>query len=516
MTAHGSPVGKAIGEGSFGRIYATDKRYAVKIIPRGSLFRSSAELHTTDLNGLVYPLTLRHPAIVRCYNAYIGDKDISSVMDLYKNNIFCSSIFENPPVFRRLCSQMVSAVAYLTARGILHGDIKPQNILYRRAEDRTYTFALADFDLTQNQLCRSNQVEGYNLYTVNYRPPELLVPIGYVNQQADVWALGAALASAYHQDTFFQGQDENDVRAIIPKFIPIKATGLGRSWSVFLGKDLSGSLPESKLALNPRVDSFLRRMLQLDPKDRVDIFELQHDDFLSIPDKIPANTCLDRVEYFDRRIDWSPLAHDKLSCADKWDILTTWMLEVGREIDYGATTSIMAIELLARYCLTKSRPEFGKVQLLACATMYLAGLFGGYDMFSSEMAAFSDNAYTSAQVVEMAIDVLGTLNYDLCAKTGYDDIYRYRNTFGCSSIDTAVSLLQLAYTQLDLFSNPNTPRIALYISVLAADENEDVWADPIPDGVEEWKTLMITYFKDHQGPFRQDILDLGSDVIQGL
>jgi serine/threonine protein kinase len=41
--------------------------------------------------------------------------------------------------------QLLQGVAILHSRNIHHGDIKPENILVRRSQDGTVSFALTDF-----------------------------------------------------------------------------------------------------------------------------------------------------------------------------------------------------------------------------------------------------------------------------------------------------------------------------------------------------------------------------------
>lgn len=514
MELYGTPTGKRIGRGSFGEIFITDKGYAVKIVQRGSQSRSAKELYTTDLNGLIYPLTLKHPGIIKCYNVYIGDKDIGSVLDLYQGDIFRSKIFQDLVIFKSLCAQMVSAVAYLTSRSILHGDIKPQNILYRQHPDGGIRFVLADFDIAQGRMCNYPNLAGRDLYTVNYRPPEMLIPARVVaDHSADVWALGATLASAWHQDIIFMGYDENDVMNVIPKYVQANGTkGPGKLWIQAL-KPAPQTLT-TKLASDPQVDTFLRKMLQIDPKDRTDIFELQGDSFLEdVPQKrIFPSACLERVEHFNRHFDWSPLKDNKI-LAKNWTELTIWMLEVGAEAGYSHSVSVMAIELLARYLLSKPELELGRLQLLGAACMYLAAIFDSYDLDASYFADATAGTYTADQVVELSIEILTTLDYDLCAKTGYDEIYRHLGSgpFSGETIDIAVELLWLAYTQFDLFVGfGDTAHPALYVAV---SDTGETWPGEPPAGAEEWLAGLRVFFVDYQGPLFDNIFDPVMDII---
>jgi serine/threonine protein kinase len=85
--------------------------------------------------------------------------------------------------------QVSSGLGYLHANGIMHRDIKPNNVLIYPDEDGTnLVFKLADMGAAKPVLRHEKSTP--KLFYVEYRAPELLLNRGDYTFAPDVWALG--------------------------------------------------------------------------------------------------------------------------------------------------------------------------------------------------------------------------------------------------------------------------------------------------------------------------------------
>jgi hypothetical protein len=126
-------------------------------------------------------------------------------MDLKPGNVeqlISRKVFvEDPPLAKPLLHQMLQALDYLSHRGIIHRDVKPENILYDSASslgrEGKYEYQIADFGLSNLATDACSRV-GTSLYMA----PELDVRNGPQTTKVDVWSLFVTLAYALDEGGF--------------------------------------------------------------------------------------------------------------------------------------------------------------------------------------------------------------------------------------------------------------------------------------------------------------------------
>ncbi|CAK9314412.1 unnamed protein product [Citrullus colocynthis] len=192
-----------IGSGSYGKVVLYRSRmdgkyYAIKAFHKSHLSKlrvAPSETAMTDvLREVLIMKMLEHPNIVNLLEV-IDDPDddrFYMVLEYVEGKWACEGY--DPPcgldenIARKYLRDIVSGLMYLHAHNIVHGDIKPDNLLITRDG----TVKIGDFSVSQvfedenDELRRS---PGTPVFTA----PECCLGITYHGKAADTWAVGVTL-----------------------------------------------------------------------------------------------------------------------------------------------------------------------------------------------------------------------------------------------------------------------------------------------------------------------------------
>jgi len=89
---------------------------------------------------------------------------------------------------RPLFEQLASALSYLHCKRICHRDLKPDNLLVRNRMDQLF---ICDFNYARNLADGSALTN--RVGAMAYAAPEMLLGIGILGEQIDIWSAGACL-----------------------------------------------------------------------------------------------------------------------------------------------------------------------------------------------------------------------------------------------------------------------------------------------------------------------------------
>ena len=164
------------------RVRKAGKYFIIKT-PKDTSARSLAMLKRE------YELSIgrQHPNVVNVFtfeeSTVVGP---GIVMEYVDGRTLTAFLAENPTAAmrRRVFEQLLQAVAYIHRSGIVHNDIKPENILITRADNdvRLIDFGLADDDA--HYLARTLGC------TPLYASPELLMQEKDIDARSDIYSLG--------------------------------------------------------------------------------------------------------------------------------------------------------------------------------------------------------------------------------------------------------------------------------------------------------------------------------------
>ncbi|KAL7671702.1 hypothetical protein ACOME3_006606 [Neoechinorhynchus agilis] len=177
-----------------------------------------------------------------------------------------------------LACQMLQALAKLKELNIVHGDLKPGNIMMVNCLDKREQFKLIDFGLAV-QLRNQESLYGY-LQTSYYRAPEMIVGLP-IAKSIDMWSLGCTIGELAIGRPIFPGSDDYEtlVRITIARgVIPNAVLNNGVRTLLYYNRTINGDgwvlksplergiFPSNSSALHPPITS-LDSIISLMPRD---------------------------------------------------------------------------------------------------------------------------------------------------------------------------------------------------------------------------------------------------------
>ncbi|KAL4809167.1 hypothetical protein BDV18DRAFT_76061 [Aspergillus unguis] len=294
-------LGQTVGEGEFGKVKLGWKRdgsieVAIKLIRRESLGSNPTRLPKI-YREISILRDLSHANIVRLHEMVETDRHIGIIMEYASGGELFDHILRNKYLkdnsARRLFAQLVSGVGYLHKKGIVHRDLKLENLLLDRNRNIIITdFGFAntfdptdelseeiEYNLTNKEFVKRMRLDKTNSKGLRrgdlmqtscgspcYAAPELVVSDSlYTGRRVDVWSCGvilyAMLAGYLPFDDDPANPDGDNINLLYKYIVSTPLT-----------------FPEY---VTPHARDLLRRILVPDPRKRADLFEVARHSWLS-------------------------------------------------------------------------------------------------------------------------------------------------------------------------------------------------------------------------------------------
>lgn len=111
----------------------------------------------------------------------------------------------SPLLVKSYLFQLTRGLAFCHSRGVMHRDLKPQNLLV----SKDGRLKLADFGLAR-AFCPPIRPLTHEVVTLWYRPPEILLGSPTYAPPVDVWAIGTIFVEMVTKKPLFPGDSEID------------------------------------------------------------------------------------------------------------------------------------------------------------------------------------------------------------------------------------------------------------------------------------------------------------------
>lgn len=213
-----------LGKGSFGQVlrcydYQTERYVAMKLIRNKRRFHLQAQIEVSVLEFLRQRDADRSHCIVQMIDHFTFRDHLCITFELLGRNLYELIKMNNFAGFsidltRHFAVQILRCLKLLQENGIIHCDMKPENILLASPVDAT--IKVIDFGSS----CFSNRCLYTYIQSRFYRSPEVILgqPYGIA---IDMWSLGCVLAELYTGYPLFPGENEVQQLACIMEILGV-------------------------------------------------------------------------------------------------------------------------------------------------------------------------------------------------------------------------------------------------------------------------------------------------------
>lgn len=256
-------MGKALGEGSFGKVCLgthsiTGEHVAIKVLEKSRLVqaddvrRVSREIQILKKN--------RHRNVVQLFEVLDTPNSICLIMENCDAGEMFSYIVKHKRVHEsQAClffQQIVDGVDYLHSVEVTHRDLKPENLLLQTSKTHGFVVKIVDFGL-------SNTHDGGKLLQTAcgspcYAAPEMIAGKMYWGPKADVWSMGVILF------------------ALVCGYLPFEDSNTAKLYDKILAGEYS-----TPNWISVDVRDLISKILNTDPEFRYDIDQIRNHPWFS-------------------------------------------------------------------------------------------------------------------------------------------------------------------------------------------------------------------------------------------
>jgi non-specific serine/threonine protein kinase len=244
-------IGRSIGRGAFGKVNLALHVLSGHIVAIKSFNKTN---HNFPLNKIRYEIKImqklrNNKRIVKLLEAFENEKYFFIIMENIIGGNLLNAINKmtklSESIARNIFKQLIETIKYIHNKGIVHRDIKPDNILLNINNN----IKLCDFGVSKE--IKKGQLITDSCGTPAFIAPEILLDEPYDPYMTDIWSSGVVLYVMVSGFFPFTGINESSLHRHI----------------------LSGKFPKIQNISNNLAD-LLNKILELNPRKRINLDEI--------------------------------------------------------------------------------------------------------------------------------------------------------------------------------------------------------------------------------------------------
>lgn len=264
-----------VGQGTYGTMYKGEHKATKKIvaIKKTTIPNTNEPITSSFIREYTIMSNLSHPNIVSIEHVICEYNKQYIVMEYIEFNLYEYFPKMSADMIKRYIKQLLEAISYCHSRGVIHRDLKPNNILVDAA---TNTLKLCDFGMARH-LSIPLQPLTPNVCTLQYRCPEMLLGATLYGAPLDMWSIGCIFVEMFSKRILFHGSSDIDQLFVIFQQL---GTPDQKLWNDFaLMKHFEPHFPHCvkktwqnisiELHNTPLAVDLVEKMLCYDPKKRI-------------------------------------------------------------------------------------------------------------------------------------------------------------------------------------------------------------------------------------------------------
>lgn len=279
-----------IGEGVYGKVYKvrlldepTETFYALKQFPT----KTREGIDITALREITILREICHENIVKIEETFYGMTCLFVAYEFLDCELskFMYTLNPEESIIKGLMYQFLNGLDCLKQYGVLHRDIKPQNILLKKDG----TLKIADFGFARF-ICTPGRKMTQGVISDWYRPPEIFFGATYYSYSADIWSAGCILGEMLLGSPMFRGDGEINILTKIFSLLGVPNETVWPNYTQL--ENVKMFTPADVVTIRkkfPRLSQegvdLLEKMLQLDPNKRISASEAMNHDYFKVDPK---------------------------------------------------------------------------------------------------------------------------------------------------------------------------------------------------------------------------------------